>query len=739
MDLDLVQQLLLKSIPSCFELKCRAYSLLSQCYHLVGAIPLQKQILNKGLELSAISGDGEIMVLQLQLSACECADNRGRLPWVNFVIATRTFLCNGDVLSRIADVFATSILHVRVMQWESTSLVEESVNRCNMIWESIEPDKSCVDAMQSEYYFKSSIESMQGVKVLVSLMYMVSLFRMWLFTKGNFGSRQHCVGLLFYHELLQLFYLLRICDYKTAGQHIDKLDAVMKSDLQRMQHIQDLTNELDALNHSLSRTDLNYKDRAALAEKQTKLEEQLSNYAGNSSTGKAPLEPAYFGNVKRAWADKLELAPPPIDGEWLPKSAVYALVDLMVVVFSRPKGLFKDCQKRIQSGLQIIQACHSSQRADHPATEGTSLYFFRCLEELVQLGITEGIKEVELQHSAIWMAGVYLMLLMQFLENKVAIDLTRTEFVEAQEALVQMGNWFVRFPTILQACESIIEVLRGQYAHSVGCYDEAAFHFLEASKLTQSKSMQAMSHIYAAISYICIGDAESSAKAVDLIGPILGVIDSFVGVGEDLCLIYLRFSTHETRESARSQASKGPKPMEKEDKTIRLATGLQSTHTYLGNLQLVSQYLTVLGNLALALHDTGQAREILRSALTLARKLNDIPTQNWVLSNMTVLYQQSAEKGSEMENLEYQKRKVDDLQQRLALARSSVHHNQLIDKVKLQVHQLNEHDMKRAIAGPSKRVDLDIPESVGLSTPQPIRSSARLMDLDIGRLGKRKV
>ncbi|CAI9770718.1 unnamed protein product [Fraxinus pennsylvanica] len=65
---------------------------------------------------------------------------------------------------------------------------------------------------------------------------------------------------------------------------------------------------------------------------------------------------------------KLELAPPPIDGEWLPKSAVYALVDLMVVVFSLPKGLFKECRKRVQSGMQIIQ------------------------EELVQLGITDGIK-----------------------------------------------------------------------------------------------------------------------------------------------------------------------------------------------------------------------------------------------------------------------------------------------------------------------------------------------------------
>lgn len=39
---------------------------------------------------------------------------------------------------------------------------------------------------------------------------------------------------------------------------------------------------------------------------------------------------------------------------------------------------------------------------------------------------------MDLQHSAIWMSGVYLMLLMQFLENKVAMELTRSEFVEAQ-------------------------------------------------------------------------------------------------------------------------------------------------------------------------------------------------------------------------------------------------------------------------------------------------------------------
>jgi hypothetical protein len=43
------------------------------------------------------------------------------------------------------------------------------------------------------------------------------------------------------------------------------------------------------------------------------------------------------------------------------------------------------------------------------------------------------LAEVDLQHSAIWMGSVYLMLLMQFFENKVAVELIRPEFVEAQE------------------------------------------------------------------------------------------------------------------------------------------------------------------------------------------------------------------------------------------------------------------------------------------------------------------
>ncbi|CAK9321343.1 unnamed protein product [Citrullus colocynthis] len=649
-------QLLLKSIPSCFELKCRAYSLLSQCYHLVGAIPPQKQLLYKGLDLTNSAGHE----LSVKLWSCNFNSQLANAliiegDYQNSISA----LESGYILSveicypELQMFFATSILHVHLMQWYDDNSVEQAVNKCEEVWESIEPEK-----------------------------------------------RQQCVGLLFYNELLHIFYRLRICDYKNAAQHLDKLDAAMKADLQQTQYIEDLTKEMNALNQSLSRSDLHYKDRLALTEKHAQLQEQLRSMTRPTSLSKESLEPGHFGNVRRTSRDKLDLAPYPIDGEWLPKSAVYVLVDLMVVIFSRPKGLFKECTKRILSGMLTIQ------------------------EELVKLGIADGVREVSLQHSAIWMAGVYLMLLMQLLENKVAIELTRSEFVEAQEGLVQMKNWFLRFPTILQACESMIEMLRGQYAHYVGCYHQATFHYIEAAKLTESKSIQAMCQVYAAVSYICIGDAESSTLALDLIGPVYRMMDSFVGVREKTSVLFayglLLMKQHDLQEARN-----------------RLAKGLQLTHNHLGNLQLVAQYLTILGSLALALHDTVQAREILRSSLTLAKKLYDIPTQIWVLSVLTTLYQELGEKGNEMENAEYQCKKADDLQRRLVDAHSSIHHIELIDKVRLEIQQLKGVDIKRA-GSPSLGVDLDIPESIGVSVSLPT-SSLKLVDIDTGRRGKRKI
>ncbi|XP_068648061.1 sister chromatid cohesion protein SCC4 [Aristolochia californica] len=627
-------QLLLKSMPSCFELKCRAYSLLSQCYHIMGAIPVQKQVLNKALELTTSSGDGLTGKLwacnfnsQLANSLAVLGDYRSSVSALECGYACATEMCYPELQM----YFATSVLHVYLMQWENVNVVEKAVERCDQIWNSIQPDQ-----------------------------------------------RQHCLGLFFYSELLQTFYRLKICDYKNAAPHVAQLKGLME----KVREAQNLNAELDAINERISESNPHHKERLQLYEKQKEILEQLK--------------------LLPVWGDRLELAPSPLDGEWLPKNGLFVLIDLIIVMFDRPKGLFKESGRRIQSGLQVI------------------------LEELGKLKITDGVTEKDLYRSSICMAGLYLMLLMHFLENKVALELTRSEYVEAQEALVQMKNWFMRFPTLLPGCDSIIEMLRGQYAHSLGCFSEAAFHFIEATKGIDSKSMQTMCNIYAALSLICIGDVESSSQALDLIGPIYRVIDSFVGVREKTGVIFsyglLLMKQHNFQEAR-----------------TRLAYGLRVTHQVLGNIQLVSQYLTVLGSLALALHDNAQAREILKSSLTLAKTLHDIPTQIWVLSVLTGLYQELGEKGNGIENSEYEKKKEDDLQKRLSDARSSIHHHELIEKVRVLAHRPNELDIKRAIAGPSTRADLDIPESVGLFTPPPAPFLSRLSDFDSSRLGKRKV
>lgn len=45
---------------------------------------------------------------------------------------------------------------------------------------------------------------------------------------------------------------------------------------------------------------------------------------------------------------------------------------------------------------------------------------------------------------------------------------------------------------------------------------------------------------------------------------------------------------------------------------------------------------------------------------------------------LAALYHELDERGNEMENVEYQRKKVDDLQKRLADAHSSIHHIELV-------------------------------------------------------------
>jgi len=87
--------------------------------------------------------------------------------------------------------------------------------------------------------------------------------------------------------------------------------------------------------------------------------------------------------------------------------------------------------------------------------------------------------------------------------------------------------------------------------------------FLEATKLTESKSMQAMCQMYAAISYICIGDAESSSKALDLIGLVYKSLDSYVGFREKTGALFasglLQMKQHNLQETRIHLANRTPR------------------------------------------------------------------------------------------------------------------------------------------------------------------------------------
>lgn len=45
---------------------------------------------------------------------------------------------------------------------------------------------------------------------------------------------------------------------------------------------------------------------------------------------------------------------------------------------------------------------------------------------------------------------------------------------------------------------------------------------------------------------------------------------------------------------------------------------------------------------------------------------------------MAALYQELGERGNEMENSDYERKKADDLQKRLSDARSSIHHLEIV-------------------------------------------------------------
>ncbi|KAL2632427.1 hypothetical protein R1flu_017113 [Riccia fluitans] len=580
-------QLLLKQIPACFELKCRAYSLLSRCYHLLGTIPSQKQTLKRGLDLAMSLGEGRSYVLwacNFNLQLANALTTEGDYQAAIKVLESGLETSRGALLPDLQMVFATSVLHVNLMQWEEDpAVVEQNMSRCESLWNVIPVDQ-----------------------------------------------RQACKGLYVYKLLLQTVFSLRICDYKEATYHLGSLDAALADNGEpaipnEQQNLQQQLNYVEEQMKHASMSpgmlsDLRRQYQAVQCQLDLSIQQSRGNQLGLTNSGRLPLGPA------------------PLDEEWLPKGAVLALVDLLGAMCMRPKGMYKQCSKRIESGLSRVH------------------------EELGRLGVTNDVSEADLQHWAIWIVGIYLVLLLQLLENKAIINLTQTDLLATQEALVQILDYYTRFATMLQGFESNIHSLLGHYAHTMGCYQEAVFHFGEAFKMTGSKGMQAMSQISAALSYICVGDL---SQALDLIAPVYKDMDSYVGVREKTSVLFVSGLLQMKQNNL-------------QEARTRLATGLTITHKQLGNHQLLSQYLTVLGSMATTMRDTAQARDILKSSFTLAKALHDLPAQLGVLSELTVLFRELGETSKQHENAEYESRKREELRRCIGAARDSEHHLRLI-------------------------------------------------------------
>lgn len=589
-------QLLLKQIPTCFELKFRAHSLLSRCYQLVGTIAAVKQTLKKGLELSTNAATGESgrlwacnFTLQLAKALTTENDYAGALR----LLESGSRLAAAMNQPQLEMVFATARLHIQLMQWEDPAIIERSLAECDQLFERIP----------------------QHLK------------------------RSHA-GLHVYKELLYIFFLLRACEYKEVQDRVTDLDTTLR-ELEQAVSVQqpvfdplvyqELQNQFEWLIKELQLPGASSQRTADLQYHYGLIQQRLFQYE----------QLKYHVATLQGDPSKLQLGPAPLDEEWIPKAAVLVLVDLMSVVCSRPKGTFKDCTIRINSGLDRVNG------------------------ELEKLGITTQVTEAELHHWAMWTGGVYLLLLTQLLENKAVIDLTEADYVGAQKSLIQLVEWERRFPTMLQGNESNIQVLLGHYAHSLGYFHESALHFIQASKLTDNQGLRAMCQVNAAISYICLDDQDSSSHALDLIAPVYRNMDSYLGVREKTLVLFASGVLQKKQQNL-------------QEARTRLATGLKITHKQLGNHQLVSQYLTVLGSLAIAMHDTTQARDILKSSFTLAKSLHDIPTQVTVLSELRDMFRDSGESGKEAEHAEAEGKKFEDLRRRIAEAQATPYHVPLL-------------------------------------------------------------
>ncbi|GAQ85929.1 hypothetical protein KFL_002610150 [Klebsormidium nitens] len=421
-------------------------------------------------------------------------------------------------------------------------------------------------------------------------------------------EREAYAGLSVYHRLLRAAHWLSVAEYGKVKPHLNELDSTLRSF--RARQAATYSTPPPSEKHPVSANGFHSSPsgqpypsnntQAANAPLQTRSKTFDLNEAPDRSDGAGPSGRPETRVPGRGPASgtSLPLGPPPLDSEWLPLTAAEGLAALMWALHERPAGTsFKKCLERIRPAIEATRAA------------------------LQAAGITPSSTSKSVSAQAYWDAQPYLILLQHLLEVKAGIELTQCDVRDAQTTIAEAIDLFSRFPTH-DALQSRIQVLVGQYALTVGDFQAAVQHFQLAAAATEDADARTLITIQTALAHLSANSDADRSAAVDLVTPLV----------QESALPRLRARVHSAALFASSmlQALQG----QYQEARFQIGRGLKQAHKQLGNHQLVSQFLAMLGSVNRALNDLPTGSDVLKSAFTLAKSEHDLLTQISALEEM---------------------------------------------------------------------------------------------------------
>jgi len=291
-----------------------------------------------------------------------------------------------------------------------------------------------------------------------------------------------------------------------------------------------------------------------------------------------------------------DFAPSPYTS-WLSPPVIAGLVHLTLGVSHRPAGKFAQSNAHFNKGLEIVDAE---------------------LARLKLLNLPAGVVEAHLSLAALNDAHHLLLLKYVVLENMAQISLTQTQTTRAQEQIAAAAELCRKFPGLLRTCCSGLHVLVGMYAHSLSLWPQAIRHLKHARQIASNHQQRTLAEVNLALAQLADGTPASHSAAQDILVPLFRNLEETLGAQEQALV---------SVSSGLALAAQG----EVAEARVRVTKALRLSHGTLGNHQLVTHTLTLLGGLNLTTNDHQQATDMLKNARILAKNIHDLPAHVLVL------------------------------------------------------------------------------------------------------------